>query len=310
MITRGRGTTSSRSTTRPERQGRRRPWAPPAALLGLLALVGVMRVLPRGASTGDPAQAPSLYQLGMGRRQEGDLRGAAEAFRGAASVLPQWPAAHLQLGITYAEAREYELARQELERAVELAPEEAVAWGQLGKLQLVTRQLDQAERALQRAIQLQPDRASYPALLGEVYRQRGDPASTRKAIALFRQALALQPEDGGFLSPAGPRLPAVRTTGRGGGGAGGGHAAGPSRRGALPRALPGRAEPGSRVGGDAGAADLSEAAGRFSRGKDAGSPASAAGEVAIPTGDRSADRGASHARMPRDRRVPRAPLPD
>jgi tetratricopeptide (TPR) repeat protein len=176
-------------------QGRGRAWALPAALVALLAVVGVTRVLPRGGSAGDPAQAPSLYQVGMDRRQQGDLRGAADAFRRAVAVLPDWPAAHLQLGATYAEAREYELARRELERTVALAPEEAVAWGQLGKLQLVTRQLDEAERALQRAMRLQPDRASYPALLGEVYRQRGDPASTRKAVSFFRQALALQPED-------------------------------------------------------------------------------------------------------------------
>jgi tetratricopeptide (TPR) repeat protein len=165
-----------------------------AALVVLLALLGLTRLLPRRSPRVDPGEAVALLRVGMERHWRGDLRGAADAFRRAVALIPGWADAHLQLGATYYDAREYDLARRELERGVQLAPQEAAGWGQLGKLYLTTGRLEEAEKALGRAVQLRPDRATYHALLGETYRLRGDAASAGRAEAAFRQALALNPQ--------------------------------------------------------------------------------------------------------------------
>jgi protein O-GlcNAc transferase len=195
MTTVGRDTTSKASTDVPMTEGRRRARVLLAALVVLLALLGLTRLLLRSPARTRPGEAEALLRQGMERHWRGDLRGAADAFQRAVGLVPDWPDAHLQLGATYYDAREYDLARRELERGVALAPDEAVGWGQLGKLNLTTGRLEDAEKALQRAVQLRPDRATYHALLGEAYRQRGDPQSERQAEAAFREALALNPQN-------------------------------------------------------------------------------------------------------------------
>jgi superkiller protein 3 len=168
-----------------------------AAFLVLLAAGGLAVVgRPWTRWRGDPERAAALLQAGMQRRQQGDLRGAADAFRQAVAAAPGWADARLQLGATYMTALEYDLARQELERGVRLAPEDPAGWGQLGKLHLTTLQLDAAERALTEAIRLRPDRSTYVAMLGEAYRLRGDPQNVQAAVDHFRRALSLDPGNG------------------------------------------------------------------------------------------------------------------
>jgi tetratricopeptide (TPR) repeat protein len=166
-----------------------------AALLALLGAVLWVTAPWRGGRRVDPEQAAALMREGTARRQRGDLRGAADAFRKAVALAPDWADARLQLGAVYMAALEYDLARKELERGVRLAPENAAGWGQLGKLYLTTLQFDAAERALAEALRLVPDRGAYVAMLGEVYRLRGDPKSVAAAVEQFRRALALDPNN-------------------------------------------------------------------------------------------------------------------
>ena len=73
-----------------------------AALLVLVAAGGLAVVgwQQRGGRI-DAERAAALFKAGMERQRQGDLRGAADAFRRAVAAAPGWADAHLQLGATY-----------------------------------------------------------------------------------------------------------------------------------------------------------------------------------------------------------------
>jgi Flp pilus assembly protein TadD len=89
-----------------------------------------------------------LLQAGEGRDAK-----AAEAFRRALSVKPDWAEAHSLLGSALARSGNYAEAEQELRKAVTLKPDYAEGWYYLGQFYQERGKAKEAEDAFRKAKQ-------------------------------------------------------------------------------------------------------------------------------------------------------------
>jgi tetratricopeptide (TPR) repeat protein len=151
---------------------------------------------------GEAARALRLYE-------EGDYRGAAEAFASLVSQAPDQERLHNSLGLCHYKLGEHELAEASYGRALSLNPAYAVTHYNLGLLRLAQGRPQQGVASLKQALSLDPGYRVARFKLGEVLARQGDPGG---ALALWEELLAQLPGDEGLRA----RVDSLRQAVRGG----------------------------------------------------------------------------------------------
>jgi acetyltransferase-like isoleucine patch superfamily enzyme/tetratricopeptide (TPR) repeat protein len=111
-------------------------------------------------------------ELGMTKKQAGDLESAISCYQKAILLQPNNSIAHQNLGVAFQAQGKLEAALHCYQQALELQPEYAEAINNLGTLFEQQGELQQALQSYQQAFKLQPEYAqAYSNLLGIVYKQ-------------------------------------------------------------------------------------------------------------------------------------------
>jgi tetratricopeptide (TPR) repeat protein len=98
----------------------------------------------------------NLLHYGFVKEQTGDAEGAAEHYREALAIDPDFMEAHVDLAGVLWRLEDFDGALAHAERAVQLAPDHPYAVRMLGTALLNLDRLPEAERQLRRALELQP----------------------------------------------------------------------------------------------------------------------------------------------------------
>ena len=133
----------------------------------------------REAAARDPAEPRWPYLLGVLLQGEGELEGAATAFRATLALRDDDVAARLRLGDVLLDGARAEEARAVFARALEIEPRSAKALDGLGRAAFAVRDYDQAIARFEGALALQPAASSVHYRLGMAYRARGDAERAR-----------------------------------------------------------------------------------------------------------------------------------
>lgn len=134
--------------------------------------------------------AHAQAELGMALLQAGSHAAAAEVFRQAIALRPDWLEMHAMLAIALQSGGRAEEAVDAYRQAVALNPDDAQSQSNLGVLLQTLGRTDEAVAALRRAIAVQPRFAEAHANLGVTLRAQGD---LDGAVQALQQAVALQP---------------------------------------------------------------------------------------------------------------------
>jgi tetratricopeptide (TPR) repeat protein len=154
-----------------------------------------------------PQDAPAHLNLGNALGRAGRLAEAAESFRRALALQPDFAEAHSNLSDVQLELGQLAEAINSARRAVEIRPAFAAAQQNLGRALLRLGRYAEAVDSCRRAIQLRPDFAEAHNSLGSALAKLGRP---EEAIAGFRRAVAISP---GFAEAHANLANAVRATG-------------------------------------------------------------------------------------------------
>lgn len=119
---------------------------------------------------------------------------AAEAYRNAIGIYPDYALAYLELGNSVYELGDTPLAIQYMQKAISLKPDNATAHYNLGTLYYDQGEYGKAIRSLEEAIRLNPDYADAYVNLGLSYKhhENGD---IRKAAECYAKAISIDPEE-------------------------------------------------------------------------------------------------------------------
>jgi tetratricopeptide (TPR) repeat protein len=135
----------------------------------------------------EDASDPSGW-YGMGMVSKGASRdGAAELFRRAIAVDPQYWLAHRELGWMLAQSKQYDEAERCLREAIRLAPEDAEAHAYLGVVLEFLERWAEAEQEARTAVRMEPASALYRCNLADALTALG---RTQEAEVEYRSALA------------------------------------------------------------------------------------------------------------------------
>lgn len=129
--------------------------------------------------------------LGNARLEQGDVEGAAEAWRAALELDPGYSRPWVNLATLAMRREDWERAEELLATALRANPENPVAWGNLGRVRRERGRQEQAARAYERAIELSPRAAVFWRGLTRARRDAGDAEGARAAA---REAARLDPE--------------------------------------------------------------------------------------------------------------------
>ena len=122
--------------------------------------------------------------------KKGRLGEAADAFRRAVALKPDYAEAHSGLGVILWKQRRLGEAVPVLRRACTLQPDSAYAHCNLGSALLDARRFDEAIPVLRRAVRLKPSLPAAHFNLGYALKARG---RFPEAAAAYRRAIALEP---------------------------------------------------------------------------------------------------------------------
>ncbi|MCP9493851.1 MAG: tetratricopeptide repeat protein [Pyrinomonadaceae bacterium MAG19_C2-C3] len=146
-----------------------------------------------------PSDARGFFELGVRAFQNGDDRRAAEAFKQAITLEPDFAEAHLKLGNAYAVLGEreaateaYEQAVKTCERLVRTDSKNAEAHFNLGIAQGKLGDYDESIKALKQAVKLDPEDAAKHYELGFAHSKV---AQYKEAVAELKEALARDSEN-------------------------------------------------------------------------------------------------------------------
>jgi tetratricopeptide (TPR) repeat protein len=166
----------------------------------ILALLGAMVVLsgeiPSPASGQTTSKAPSaseLYQQAEQKSQQGDLRGALDAYTAALQLAPDDASIYNNRGRVRSELGDIEGAIADATRSIQLDSNNSVAYYNRSIAHKALGNVSNALADVNRAIQINANWGD--GSLGEAYQMRGEVwlklTNRQRASADFRQALAL-----------------------------------------------------------------------------------------------------------------------
>ncbi|QSJ20321.1 TIGR03032 family protein [Nostoc sp. UHCC 0702] len=135
--------------------------------------------------------AKDYLNQGIQFKQQNALEKAADCFRQALHLKPDYVAAHNNLGNILQALGESEKALLCYQKAVELAPNSATAHSNLGSALLMQGKLNRAEASLRRTLELKPDYAIAHYNLAMVLDYQG---RVEAALESYQQAQALAPQ--------------------------------------------------------------------------------------------------------------------
>src|SRR5262245_49139199 len=139
---------------------------------GLLGTAQAQATAPSAAFQ-DPAEAIKFYNKGIELRDAGKFQAAAESFKKAIEIDPNWLLAHLDLGVIYVRLKDLPAANKAFTKAIELDPNFAEAHSNLGFVYFATGANDAAIKSLQEALRLKPDLDPARRMLIAVYEAVG-----------------------------------------------------------------------------------------------------------------------------------------
>jgi tetratricopeptide (TPR) repeat protein len=124
---------------------------PVAVVLAVVLWMTVSR-----AAGPEPGEAEMLSNRGAVLAREGRYEEAAQAFRRAIRLAPDFAVAYFNLGLAERMLGDQESARRTLETAVRIRPDYSAAWLQLGRTLLTLERVDEGLQAFQVALGLTP----------------------------------------------------------------------------------------------------------------------------------------------------------
>jgi tetratricopeptide (TPR) repeat protein len=142
------------------------------------------------AATRDAA-ARALNQEGVALARRGKAADAADRFRRAVHLQPDYAVAHNNLGNAYFDLGKLPEALVCFQKALRLDPAYALAHGNLGNLLFHQGQLDEAVASYRQALFLKPDFVEAHSNLGLVFLKQD---RWKQAAASFRDALSHKPD--------------------------------------------------------------------------------------------------------------------
>lgn len=157
-----------------------------------VAATGAAASPPAGDPEPAPEDAPRWTHYGVGLALQGDLRGAAEAFRTVVSLVPEDPEAWANLGRLLVVGGTFEEGREALRRALELEPGLARAHHFLGLAARNEADLDGALEHFRAAYARYPRDPLILRQIATTHLQRGELAP---AAAALEELLAVDPQD-------------------------------------------------------------------------------------------------------------------
>jgi tetratricopeptide (TPR) repeat protein len=134
--------------------------------------------------------APVYFNLGNAYQSLDRLEDAADSFRRAVALNPEYVSALNNLGIVLQQQGQMEAAINCFREALQLQPGYAELYSNLGDALRENRQFEIALECIQQAIQLKPDFFNAHLNLGKVFHDLGQ---SKEALASFQHALSLNP---------------------------------------------------------------------------------------------------------------------
>lgn len=180
------------------------------ALLAALLLAGCAgsSQTPTAAAPAPRLSAQEYFDQGNVLYEQGDLQGAANAFREATALDDQDVGYWHNLGVAYYGLNALEDARTSFQRGLALAPDDAQLNYLMGVVSIQFDQLSEAESYLTRANQLNPELPEPYFGLGVLYRLQGQ---REQAMAAFETFLKIGPgQDPAAMPVAESELEALR----------------------------------------------------------------------------------------------------
>jgi Flp pilus assembly protein TadD len=171
---------------------RRRPSLAAVFLLLAVPLLAEVRPssAPPGAGAVDWEKAYRHNNLGVAHMEQHHYGRAAEEFRRAAEIAPDWAVARVNLGIACFAAHDNEAAEAAFRKALELDPRSPHAHYGLGLLQKVRGERDPAIESFRRVIEIDAEDADARYNLGLLYQWTGQWEESARHL---REATALDP---------------------------------------------------------------------------------------------------------------------
>ncbi|MGA3065502.1 MAG: tetratricopeptide repeat protein [Tepidisphaeraceae bacterium] len=139
----------------------------------------------------EPNNADAIHLLGILYGQSDRSERAAEMFRRALAIKPQWPEAHSNLGNVLQALGQYPQSIAAYQQALSLRPNFPECLSNFSNALRSCGEFDQAIAAARKALELRPAYPKAYVNLGLAYQGKGD---QNQAIAAYQKALALQPD--------------------------------------------------------------------------------------------------------------------
>lgn len=149
------------------------------------------RALLRASPAFSGTDAQTRYRLAEELARRGDMNGAAEEYRAAIGLDPEFGEAYRGLGQVLLDYHDYVGAAEALEAAVRLHRDDGEVYYWLGRACMGVGRWPDAVRAMETAVQLRPDDAEAYADLGLLRMVQGDADKARTALDL---AIRLKPD--------------------------------------------------------------------------------------------------------------------
>ena len=149
----------------------------------------------RAAATQDPSALAS-FRAGLAAQQQGNAQRAADAYRRAIEIDPDYAEAHANLGVVLARMGKYEEAVASYERALRINPRLNAARLNLGLAQYRAGLLPRAVQTIQAAYAADPSLLQARQLLGLLLVEAGKEA---EAIPHLEASLQAQPDEAAVL---------------------------------------------------------------------------------------------------------------